>query len=245
MNTFEQAYTRWPDDAKLRSLLASAHYALGTELLDGGKNDLAVTELRRASELAPGDIEAQMNLGRALHNALHHSEALKSFNQVIAGNSSTPLLRFHLGMTFYALGDFDKAIADLTQEIETNPAYPPARLLRGLAYIANADWERANADLTIASTAMTGNANAHYGYARTLVHMSKLSEAEVALKKAMEADPTDPALTCSASGDGRSHPRVLELSPRYACGAPKAAAAAHDRTGVSPVARSPRRRTEV
>lgn len=193
IKTFEQAFARWPEDMKLRSLLASSRYALGTELLNSGKNELAVEELKRATDLAPDDIEAQMNLGRGLHNVLHYSEALKAFDKVMARNASTPLVRFHRGMALYALGDFEKAIADLTAEIEANSAYPPARLLRGLAYIANADWERAHADLAIASRAMAGNANAQYGYARTLVQMGKLSEAEKALEKAMEADPADPA----------------------------------------------------
>jgi tetratricopeptide (TPR) repeat protein len=193
VKTFEQAYSRWPDDPKLKSLLASSHFAAGTELLDAGKNEPAAASLRRAAELAPRDIEALMNLGRALHNMLHHSEALKVFDRALTLNAAFPLVRFHRGMALFALGDFDKAVADLTQEIQANPDYPPARLLRGLAYIANADWERARADLQLASAAMPGNANAQYGYARTLVHTGELAAAEAALTKAMAADPADPA----------------------------------------------------
>ena len=193
ITTFESAYKRWPDDAKLRSLLASSHFARGTERLDTGKNEEAVAALRRATELAPDDIEAPMNLGRALHNILHHSEALKTFDKVIALNASTPLVYFHRGMSLHALGQFDKAIADLTKEVETNPNYPPARLVRGLAYFAIADWDRAAADLEAASTAMPDNAGAQYGYARALIQLEKLAEAESALRKAMAADSADPA----------------------------------------------------
>jgi tetratricopeptide (TPR) repeat protein len=191
--TFENAYRRWPEDAKLRSLLASSYFARGTELLDAGGSESAVTALRRAAELAPDDLEAQVNLGRALHNVLHHSEALKVFDRVIALNPATPLARFHRGMALHALGDFDRAIADLTKEIETNPSYPPARLVRGLSYIGNAEWDRALRDLEVAAAAMPANASAQYGYARALIQAGKLAQAEAALRKAIDADPADPA----------------------------------------------------
>src|SRR5687767_645209 len=106
VETFEAAFRRWPEDPKLRSLLASSHFARGTELLDANKNEQAVAALRRATELTPDDIEAQMNLGRALHNILRHSEALKAFDKVISLNASTPLAYFHRGMALHALGQF-------------------------------------------------------------------------------------------------------------------------------------------
>jgi tetratricopeptide (TPR) repeat protein len=193
VKTFEAAYRKWPDDAKLRSLLASGHFARGTELLNAGNNEQAVISLRRAAELSPDDIEAQMNLGRALHNVLHHSEALKAFDKVVALNASTPLVYFHRGMALHALGEFDKAIADLTKEINAKPDYPPARLVRGLAYIANAAWDQAAADLQAAAAAMPDNSQAQYGYARSLIQLGKLEDAEGPLRKAMAADSADPA----------------------------------------------------
>jgi Flp pilus assembly protein TadD len=189
----EEAFRRWPDDPKIRALLASSHFALGTELLDSAKHEAAVRSLNRAIELAPDDIEALVNLGRALHNLLRHVEARKVFDRVIEMKSSYPLARFHRGMALYALGEFDSAIADLTKELESNPNYPPARLIRGLALIANAEWERALSDLDVAAASMPGNARAHHGRARALIQAGKLAEAEIALRRAMELDPTDPA----------------------------------------------------
>lgn len=193
INLLEQGIRRWPDDPKLRSLLASAHFALGTEMLDAHKDEGAIQHLSKATELAPDDLEAQMNLGRALHNSLRHEEARKIFDQVIQQNSSFPLVYFHRGLALYALGDFANAIADLNKEIATGSDYPPARLIRGLALIATAEWDAAWKDLEIASARMPANAAAHYGLGRALVRLGRLDAAEGALTKAIELDPSDPA----------------------------------------------------
>lgn len=189
----EEGLRRWPDDPKIRSLLASAYFAFGSEMLDARKDQAAVQSLAKATEFAPDDLEAQMNLGRALHNSLRHEEARKVFDRVIQKNSAFPLAYFHRGLTLYALGDFTNAIADLSKDIASGSEYPPARLIRGLALIATADWEGASKDLEIAAARMPSDSAAQYGLARALVRLGKLGDAEPPLRKAMELDSSDPA----------------------------------------------------
>jgi tetratricopeptide (TPR) repeat protein len=194
IDVFEAGSRRWPEDAQIRSLLASSYFARGTELLDASDNEAAAKHLRRATELAPDDVEAHLNLGRAFHNLLRNTEALAAFDRVIEVWPATPLAFFHRGMTYHSLGEFERAIEDLDQAIAAAPEYPPARLVRGLALLAVARWEPALGDLETATARMPRNAQAWHARARALVQLERLPEAEKSLRTAMELDPTEPAV---------------------------------------------------
>jgi tetratricopeptide (TPR) repeat protein len=193
IHILEEGYRLWAEDEKIRSLLASSYFARGVELLDATQNQAAAENLRRATQLAPDDVEAQLNLGRALHNLLRNTEALAAFERVIALNANLPLARFHRGLSFYSLGEFDKAIQDLTLEIDANLEYAPARLVRGLALMATGEWERALFDVDAATASMPENPKAHYSRARTLIQLGRLEDAEASLRKAVALDAFDPA----------------------------------------------------
>ncbi|MGH9630664.1 MAG: tetratricopeptide repeat protein [Bryobacteraceae bacterium] len=193
IENLEKGFRRWPEDDKIKSLLASSHFARGTELLDAAQNEAAVEHLQRATDLAPSDVDAHLNLGRALHNLLRNTDALAVFNRVIELSPALPLARFHRGLSLYTLGEFERAIDDLNKEIATNPGYPPAHLIRGLALLGNAEWDKALADLDLAAARMPGNAKAQYARARVLVQLGRLEEAETDLRKAMKLDASDPA----------------------------------------------------
>jgi tetratricopeptide (TPR) repeat protein len=230
IDVFEQAYRRWPDDAPIRSLLASSHFARGTELLDAADSEAAAKHLRRATELAPEDVEAHLNLGRALHNLLQNTEALAAFDRVIELQPAAPLAFFHRGMTYHSLGEFDRAIEDLNRSIAAPPEYPPAYLVRGLALLAVARWEPALSDLETAAARMPRNAQAWHGRGRALVQLDRLPEAEKSLRLAMELDPADPAPVNALVGVLMRLGRAEEARPLAA----KAAALARERRSADP-----------
>jgi tetratricopeptide (TPR) repeat protein len=187
-----RAHARWPEDEKVRSLLASSQFRLGTDLLDAGDHPGAAEALKRAVELAPGDVEAQLNLGRALHNLQQYTEALAAFEAVAKLQPSFPLLHFHRGATYYAAGQFEHAIEETTQEIESNPDYPPAYLVRGRARLSNGYSDAALADLRTAATRMVSDAGAQFWYGRALLQAGKLDDAEARFRSSMSLDPADP-----------------------------------------------------
>ena len=193
IEVLEAGRARWPDDAQMKSLLESAHVGRGKELLDAGDNANAVKHLQRATLLVPDDAEAQLNLGRALHNLHRSLDALAVFDKVLEFDARLPLARFHRGMTLHALGEFDRAIADLDRELEANPGYAPARLVRALARISKGEWEQALADLDIAAAQMPEDAKTQHARARALAQLGKTAEAEAGFRKAAELDPDDPA----------------------------------------------------
>lgn len=188
----EEAFRRWPGDPKIQTLLASSHFGRGSELLDEGRNEAAVDHLRRATELAPADVEARMNLGRALHNLHRRVEAMAVFDALVRQTPPVPLARFHRALTYYSMGEFVRAIEDLDGEIAAKADDGPARLVRGLSLMATGEWTKAAADLEIAAAALPDNAQAQYGRARALIESGELASAEAVLRKAIALDPADP-----------------------------------------------------
>jgi tetratricopeptide (TPR) repeat protein len=189
----EPAHKRWPDDARIVGLLESSHLGEGMAGLDAGDNDAALRHLERAVALAPGDVEAQLNLGRVLHNLHRGEEALEAFERAAAADPNVALANFHRGMTNYGLGRFAEAIADLDAEVAGNPDHAPARLVRGLARLAQGEWEAALADVRFAAQAMPDDSPAQFALGRCLLRLGKTDEAERALRRAMALAPEDAA----------------------------------------------------
>ncbi len=75
LKVFGEAHRRWPQDAQFKEGLASAHLYLGTQQLDQGRNEAAERHLQQAVTLAENDVDARLNLGRALHNLNRSVEA--------------------------------------------------------------------------------------------------------------------------------------------------------------------------
>jgi tetratricopeptide (TPR) repeat protein len=186
----ERALKQWPKDEKIAALLASAYVGEGTARLDAGDSRTAVKHLRRATELAPGDAEAFLNLGRALHNLERYKDAIAAFDRA---GSNVPLVPFHRGLALFSLGEFAKSISEMDAQIAADANYGPAYLIRGMARLAKGEAEAAAADLERAAAQMTDNAAAQLAYGRALIQLDRLSEAEAPLRKAVSLDPGDPA----------------------------------------------------
>lgn len=193
IQVLEGALRRWPEDPKIKSLLASSYLGRGIELLDAGDSEVAVHPLRRATELAPEDIEARLNFGRALHNTHQRVEAIAVFDALVNQQPPVPLARFHRALTSYSMGEFRLAIDDLNLELRHNAEFAPARLIRGLALMATGAWEAASTDVELAAAAMPDNPRALYARTRILIETGELEKAEATLRKAIELDAEDAA----------------------------------------------------
>ena len=192
IEVFGEAHRRWPQDLQFKDGLASAHLYYGMEQLDKGRNEEAERHLRKTVALADQDLDARMNLGRALHNLNRSVEAEAEFDRVIALDPKTPLARFHRGMVRQALGDLDAAIADLSEEIKQNPSYPPSYFARGKAYQTKGLLSEALADLDMAAQRMPDNGRAFFARGRCRLQLGQTAEAEADFRKAMALEPDNP-----------------------------------------------------
>jgi tetratricopeptide (TPR) repeat protein len=209
IEVFGQAVGRWPQEQAFRESLADANLYLGMRELDKGDNEKAEHHLREATRLADRDIDARMNLGRALHNLNRSVEAIAEFDRVIALDPKAPLAWFHRGMVRQTLGELDAAIADLSEEIQRNPSYPPSYLVRGRAYFSQARFSEALADLELAVAKMPDNAPAIFTRGRCNQQIGRETEAEADFRRAIELDPENPEPMNTLA-------RLLSLSGRQA-----------------------------
>jgi len=192
LEVFSEAHRRWPQDEQFKDGLASVHLYLGTQQLDKGQNEEAERHLRRAVTLSERDVDARLNLGRALHNLNRSVEAEEEFSRVIAIDPKAPLARFHRGMVRQALGDLDAAIADLSEEIRQNPAYPPSYFSRGKAYQTKGLLNEACTDLDMAVQKMPDNARILFARGRCWLQLGQVAGAESDFRKAMVLEPENP-----------------------------------------------------
>jgi Flp pilus assembly protein TadD len=193
IEVFSEAFKRWPDDERMRDNLAGAYLGLGLQLMAADNYREAEVQLRKATQLSPGDVEAHWNLGRALHNLLRSDEAVREFDAAIKLGPELKQVHFDRGVVLYQLRDFERAILDFNWEIENNPSYPPGYLFRGLARLDSGDLAGAIVDLDVAVEKMPEIPRAHFARARCLQRLGRSAEAETEYRAAMNLDPADPA----------------------------------------------------
>jgi tetratricopeptide (TPR) repeat protein len=188
---FTAAFERWPGDPAIRGDLSQALLLRGTSRLDGGDNVGAEADLRRVTELEPAHCDALMNLGRALYNLLRSGESLETFDRVLALRPDYPGVELHRGIVLATMGRSEAAIEALDRHLATSDD-PEGRYFRGLAWKGRGDWERALVDFEKAAFPGSRNGDAFYEKGGCLENLSRISEAEVAYRRAAELDSSQP-----------------------------------------------------
>jgi Flp pilus assembly protein TadD/mono/diheme cytochrome c family protein len=93
---------------------------LATRYLQGGRVDDAITQLRRAVQLAPRDAEARSNLGTALQARGDITGALRELEAAVRAKPNDDRVRFNLGNGYYAAGRRADAVRELTRAVALN-----------------------------------------------------------------------------------------------------------------------------
>ena len=127
-------------EAKLRQSLsehpgaAETHAALGAYLLDAGRTDEAMTELRAALELDPRLVAAQCSLGRGLATQGRLDEARTALERVLALDAKYAPAHFELGRVFERLGDGGRALELWRQALADDANYADAHAAMARAF---------------------------------------------------------------------------------------------------------------
>jgi len=104
----------------------SAHYNLGTFLMQEGDLEGAVTEYRKALSLRE-DLAARCNLGAALFRLGRFNEAISEYRNAIRWEAADPSSHNNLGSVLLRSGDPIQAIAEFREALRLDPGYITAQ----------------------------------------------------------------------------------------------------------------------
>jgi Flp pilus assembly protein TadD len=109
----------------------------------------AAEAYERALELAPGWIEACINLGTVLYQLQEMEEAKSVLTKAAALEPDNPLVHYNLGCVLDQLGENDSAIRHLCRAVELSPHLADAHLNLAMAYEQRGQKEQARRHLSL------------------------------------------------------------------------------------------------
>lgn len=109
---------------------ASRHLRSGLRLLESGRLQEAVEELRRAVDLRPGDPVAHYQLGRALFTLGRAEEAADHLETALQRAGDPGPVQFLLGQVRLETGELEAAADALQAAAASRPGYPPVNFYR-------------------------------------------------------------------------------------------------------------------
>ncbi|MGH9703709.1 MAG: tetratricopeptide repeat protein [Candidatus Acidiferrales bacterium] len=109
----------------------------------------AAAAYRRVIELAPGWVEAHINLGVVLYQLAELDGARQSFESALAIDLSSAIAHFNLGCVLEEMGNREESIEHLTRAVELEPSHSDAHFNLALAFEKNRDTRRAREHWTL------------------------------------------------------------------------------------------------
>jgi predicted CXXCH cytochrome family protein len=182
---FEEAAKRDPQ-AALRLI------EWGDALMKAGQWPAAEAQLRRATELAPGDIRAWGRLGWALWQQNKAGEARTALERGIGLDPEVPELHNDLGLLLWGTGDQAGAEREFRAAIRIQPGVAEWRLTLGRALASQGKTDEARFHLEQSLRWKPGYVEARVVYARVLADMNRPAEAEKQARLAVEGDLRSP-----------------------------------------------------
>ncbi len=128
---------------RLSNQLPEVHLSLGSVYSATGKYTQAVTELKRALELAPNSDEAYRNLGDAYKASGQSNDAIASYQKAVDANSYNWLNHLALGKADFEFGDNPKALLEFQKVTELAPENPMGYGDIGSVYLRQGKWSEA------------------------------------------------------------------------------------------------------
>jgi adenylate cyclase len=131
-----------------RSVLG--HSILGKVRLYLKDGKSAIAEAARACALDPNSAEAKLFLSFILATTGHGTEALRTIKTAMLLQPHSSSYYYEtLGLSHFALGDYESAIAALLRGIEINPFYMPCHYELAVTYGVRGQIEEAQAEAAI------------------------------------------------------------------------------------------------
>jgi tetratricopeptide (TPR) repeat protein len=167
----------------------TAHYNLGTGLLQSGRPDEAIPHFQKTLEANPEYADAHINLGRAFMQKGMAHEAIAHYGKAIDIKPRYAEARYNLGVVLAQDGQMNEAIGHYQKALEIKPAYFDARNNLGSALLRAGRVDEAIVQFEEALRIHSGNAGAHNNLATALVEKGRVAEAVAHYQKVLAIDP--------------------------------------------------------
>ncbi|WP_158941589.1 tetratricopeptide repeat protein [Granulicella sp. S190] len=173
--------------------MATAHLHLGLVVRgQGGENWMS--ELERASELAPEDAQVAMELGNALAAEGKDDQAIAVFRHVLEKNLNSIAVSYQLALALQRSNNVQEAIALLEKVIAAEPKNAEALTNLGMALCQAQQAKAAVPILQRATSLEPESVTAHQNLAAAYVQLSQFSDAATELHQALKLSPDAPQL---------------------------------------------------
>jgi tetratricopeptide (TPR) repeat protein len=115
-----RAWPSWVKHGLRWAVLAIPVAALCAAQL-GGRVVPAIERTAKVAEILPQDAQAQLNYGKALHEAGRIDEAIQRYEEAIKRNPKLAEAEFYLALAWYYLKDYDKSIEHHERALQLDP----------------------------------------------------------------------------------------------------------------------------
>jgi tetratricopeptide (TPR) repeat protein len=169
------------------------HFSLGQVYSVIGKNTEAVTELKRALELAPNSDEGYRRLCTVYLKTGQKAEAVKTLQQAVDANPYYWPNHYSLGTAYYQFGDNERALKALQRAAELEPNNATTWTTIGATQYRQSNWNESIAAFKKAlelkpSELIYSNIGTSYFF------LGRYDEARANFEKAVDMRPQDPYL---------------------------------------------------
>jgi tetratricopeptide (TPR) repeat protein len=171
---------------------ASNHIArgnLGAALLQDGRVEEAITQLRRALATQPGYREAHVNLGNALARTGRLDEAMQEYRRALELDPRQANAAFGLGNALLRTGRTDEAIAAFRRALDLEPEFPLVHNNLGNALLGLGRVDEATTHYRQALSLDPHFALAENNLGNALLQEGRVDEAIAHYRRALELDP--------------------------------------------------------
>jgi tetratricopeptide (TPR) repeat protein len=171
---------------------AAAYEVRGSEALGKREWADAITNLRKAIELSPGNSGTRLNLGTALYLTGDAGGALEQFEAAVRLSPEFPKAHYSIGVLMEAAGREQDAIDRFSAAVKYDPSYVEARMQLADALRRNGRLEESLPHYADVSRTSPSISQARFGYAMALVRLRRYQEARDRLTDGMNTYPDQP-----------------------------------------------------
>ena len=200
---FQQAAKEFQGFVDERPDVFQGHYMLGQSLAKMGRDQEAITHLRKALELEPGNVGVQLALGKVYLEVGRYSDAAALLGKIDASSlpaAQKPALHQMLALALEKSGDSGRALQQLAQAARANPNDATLQYQYGAAALRDGDTSTAVTALGKAAQLDPNDPAKLSAYAQALVRQGRSStgkaktqayqQAAAAGQKLVAADPS-------------------------------------------------------